>query len=174
VQVFGQRFVGLIDDGGVYGTYGVPRPEAPYPQDYIIDQDGIVRYWSDEYDTQEIIAIIDNLITIDVEEHAPDTNSHGLNLEITPNPFSKITDIRYGITDNRYLITDMSDTEIMIYDASGRLVKDFSLPTAYSLLPTTVSWDGTDQFGQTVSAGTYFVRLESAGQTLTKTVVLSR
>ena len=72
IQVFGQRFVGLFDSIGVYMTYRVPIPEAPYPQDYIIDRDGIVRYWADEYDPQEVIAVIDNLLGIG--ETCGDTN----------------------------------------------------------------------------------------------------
>lgn len=63
INVFGCRFPGLYDQGNiVYQNYRVPHPEAPYPQDYIIDQEGNVAYWSDEYDPCEIIRVIDRLI----------------------------------------------------------------------------------------------------------------
>ena len=63
VNIFGNRFPGLHDPGSqLYNIYRVPNPEAPYPQDYIIDQEGRIAYWLDEYDPQEIIRIIDNLL----------------------------------------------------------------------------------------------------------------
>jgi hypothetical protein len=59
------RFVGLQDVSDlVYQNYRVPDPEAPYPQDYVIDQDGIVRHWSWEYDPGEVTATIDDLLGI--------------------------------------------------------------------------------------------------------------
>jgi hypothetical protein len=62
-DVFGMRFLALEDVGNsVYYAYRVPDAAAPYPQDYVIDQDGIVRYWSWEYDPQVIIALIDSLL----------------------------------------------------------------------------------------------------------------
>ena len=61
-EVFGMRFVGLSDDAGVYTSWRVPNPTAPYPQDYVIDQEGYVRYWSDRYDPQEVMRVIDRLL----------------------------------------------------------------------------------------------------------------
>lgn len=59
---FGMRFVGLEDPSGAqYSTYRVPDPLAPYPQDYVIDADGVVRYWSREYDPQHVTQVIDQL-----------------------------------------------------------------------------------------------------------------
>ena len=54
-DVFGMRYVGLVDGSGVYQEYRVPNPQAPYPQDHVIDQQGVVRYWSDQFDPQEVI-----------------------------------------------------------------------------------------------------------------------
>ena len=63
IEVFGCRFPGLHDPGSQqYQIYRVPNPEAPYPQDYIIDQEGKVAFWSEEYDPQEIISVIDRLL----------------------------------------------------------------------------------------------------------------
>ena len=70
VNVFGNRLPGLHDPGSQqYNIYRVPNPEAPYPQDYLIDQEGRVAYWSDEYDPQELIRIIDSLLGVPVEIH---------------------------------------------------------------------------------------------------------
>ncbi|UCG42089.1 MAG: T9SS type A sorting domain-containing protein [candidate division WOR-3 bacterium] len=68
VQLFGMRYVGLQDDQGVYGRYAPPMPEAPYPIDYVIDQHGIVRYWSDQYDAQAVIQTIERLLPTGVTE----------------------------------------------------------------------------------------------------------
>jgi len=50
---------------------------------------------------------------------------------------------------------------IKIYDISGRVVKSFNLATCYSLLATSVVWDGKDDSGRKLPVGVYFVRLET-------------
>jgi hypothetical protein len=69
--VFGARYVGLVDSTGVYSRWRVPNPTAPYPQDYIVDQQGVVQYWSDQFDPQGVIKTIDRLLTTGVKERAP-------------------------------------------------------------------------------------------------------
>jgi flagellar hook assembly protein FlgD len=54
-------------------------------------------------------------------------------------------------------------TELKIYDVTGRLVKNFSLPTSHFSLPTSVVWDGTDDIGRRVPQGVYFVRFVAVG-----------
>ncbi|NOR16355.1 T9SS type A sorting domain-containing protein, partial [candidate division WOR-3 bacterium] len=61
---------------------------------------------------------------------------------------------------------------LKIYDVNGRMVKDFSLPTAYSLLHTEVSWDGVDNMGQKLPSGVYFVRFTAGGLTKTQKIIL--
>ncbi len=102
------------------------------------------------------------------EPVGPSARPSGFQLEVTPNPF--ITDIRFTIHDSRSMDKELS---LEIYDASGRLIRSFVLPTTYSLLSSVV-WDGTDQTCHAVPPGVYFIRLESAGQTLTRTVVKTR
>lgn len=167
--MFGQRFLGLIDNQGIYNTYRVPRPEAPYPQDYVIDQQGYVRYWSDEYDPQEIIRIIDELLTTEVKEQKSELFLPGkINLDIAPNPFSEKTIISYSVA------YDVKDIQLRIFDISGSLVRKYSCSTSYALRPTLFEWSGTDQRGRCVPAGVYFVRLEVAGDKETKTIVLTK
>jgi hypothetical protein len=74
-------------------------------------------------------------------------------LIISPNPFSKLTNISFGN------VQGAKGIELKIHDATGRLVKSFSLPHVYSLLPT-VLWDGTDDAHQKVPAGVYFVQFK--------------
>lgn len=89
-----------------------------------------------------------------------------VNLTIDPNPFRQQTKINLCAGHRT------NSTELKIYDATGSVVKNFSLLTAYPLLPTTVFWDGTDNSGFRLPEGVYFVRLESESEALTEKVVL--
>lgn len=55
----------------------------------------------------------------------------------------------------------LENTDLSIYDVTGRVVKDFSLPVAHSTVSDVVHWDGTDKTGHPVPAGVYFVRLDA-------------
>ena len=82
-----------------------------------------------------------------------------------PNPFNPSTVIRYGIADP-------GRVTVRIYDASGRLVRDLvddahAVPGAY-----VVRWDGTNDEGRRVASGVYFYRLDSAGTTRVRKMVV--
>jgi flagellar hook assembly protein FlgD len=100
---------------------------------------------------------------------------YGLHLLVTtamasiyPNPFRNKTDITFSVAQS------VQCRELKIYDATGRLVKSFDLPTPYSLLPTSVCWDGTDELNRKVPAGVYFVQLETDAHCLTRKAILLR
>lgn len=76
-----------------------------------------------------------------------------LALSIDPNPFRKITNIRFG-TGHR-----AENIELKIYNSSGRLVRQWDYSTIKQ--SDQVMWDGTDHSGRLVPAGTYFVSLEA-------------
>jgi len=82
------------------------------------------------------------------------------NLSVSPNPFTNRVDIRCTMADARYRKHKVS---LRIYDATGRLVKSFTLATRYSLLSTSIVWDGRDDLDRHLPPGVYFVEL-SAGQ----------
>jgi hypothetical protein len=86
-------------------------------------------------------------------------------LTVYPNPFSKRITISFGKGQSAEGIG------LKIYDVSGRLVKDFSLPGAYSLLPTKVSWHGNDNTGQKLPDGVYFVRLEAQDRNIIEKII---
>jgi len=125
-----------------------------------------------------------------------DTRYH---LSVNPNPFRQQTLIRFTIYDSRCTeqkfriskselrkqteahqdisgsgggTSEYQKPELEIYDAAGRLVKDFFLPTTYNLLPTAVSWDGTDSSARKLPSGVYFIRLEAPDYTETKQTIL--
>jgi serine protease AprX len=78
-------------------------------------------------------------------------------LHISPNPFKQKAEIKFQIPKNSEIRNSQSEISVKIYDATGRLVKSFNLSTRYSLLATSVEWDGTDDFGRRLPAGVYFV-----------------
>jgi hypothetical protein len=94
-----------------------------------------------------------------------------LNLQVYPNPFKQKTEIRFQITDTGATVENI---ELEIYDVSGRLVRSFSLPTAYSLLPASVTWDGCDDQNRILGTGVYFLRCEVSDYTATKKLLLVR
>jgi len=91
-------------------------------------------------------------------------------LQIYPNPFRQVTDIILQITDKN----PGSTVSLKIYDATGRLIKDFSRTTRSALRPTLIIWDGRDDSGNTVPAGVYFVYLNVGDSKRIEKVVLLR
>jgi hypothetical protein len=67
-----------------------------------------------------------------------------------PNPFKEITDIRYQIGD-------ISKTNLKIYDATGKLIRQWDNATIQQ--SNHVIWDGKNNRGERVSVGVYFVGL---------------
>ena len=88
------------------------------------------------------------------EEKGEGKRNLNATVSISPNPFSKSITINLGIYDEGYM---MYDTELNIYDMSGRLVKQFIISHSEFPIPNYV-WDGTDQEGKTVPAGIYFIK----------------
>ncbi|GAH79139.1 unnamed protein product, partial [marine sediment metagenome] len=62
---------------------------------------------------------------------------------------------------------DAESVELKIYNVTGELLKSF-------LLPTVVSWDGTDDKGNIVPNGTYFYQLNVGNKSITKSMTLIR
>jgi CubicO group peptidase (beta-lactamase class C family) len=93
-------------------------------------------------------------------------------LDVAPNPFTNITNIRYTIPELRNSNFEMRKPTLRIYDASGRLVKSF--PNTPYALRNTLSWDGRDDQNRMLGSGVYFVKLGSGNFTETKKVLLVR
>jgi hypothetical protein len=81
-----------------------------------------------------------------------------------PNPFNPITTIRYTLPSS-------GTTRLSVYDAAGRRI--VTLADGWQGAgPHEEVWDGRDTMGSTVSSGVYFVRLESAGESRVRKIVL--
>ena len=65
------------------------------------------------------------------------------------------------------------DVHVRVYDASGRIVRTIS-SGRLARGEHDVSWDGLDEEGRPMSAGTYFIQAESAGGVLDARVVSLR
>jgi len=88
-------------------------------------------------------------------------------LQISPNPFSKLTKISFGNVQGAKSIG------LKIYDATGRLVKDFPRFTP-DALRNTLSWDGRDDQNRRLPSGVYFVKLQVDDYSATEKLLLIR
>jgi hypothetical protein len=77
-----------------------------------------------------------------------------------PNPFSPNTRIDFAIPTK-------GNVDLAVYDVAGRLVRMLS-SGAREAGRYSVQWDGKDSGGARVSAGVYFYRLTSQGESLTR------
>jgi hypothetical protein len=83
-----------------------------------------------------------------------------------PNPFVGATTVLFSVPQEGRAV-------VRVYDVSGRLVRtlDDSLREPG---PHEVRWNGRNGDGDAVASGVYFVRLEAAGHSKTRKVVLLR
>lgn len=134
-------------------TTGSDDPGSPGHASYYFSQnsDPVIVY-------QNVIGIEEN----------KDIKHSSMQLEISPNPFTNKTDITCSMGQSA------KSTELRIYDVSGKLVKDFSHFTLDALRPTLLSWYGTDESGELLPSGVYFVQAKGGDLNLTKKVILQR
>ncbi len=84
-----------------------------------------------------------------------------------PNPFNPRTTIPFAL--------DRATTvSLRIYDLAGRLVRELLPPAHLAAGDHHVSWDGRDEAGREAPSGVYLYRLEGAGTTSTRRMVLAR
>ncbi len=134
---------------------------------YIEDKDAGPIWWTNIFIDNPVRCWVfhKDLIT-GIEEEESSRPEYALPfLKVYPNPFSELTNVSFSTG------LGAQDVALKIYDATGRLVRDFSLPTAYSLLPTTISWDGTDDAGRKLPAGVYFIELKARDRAVTEKIV---
>jgi hypothetical protein len=86
-------------------------------------------------------------------------------LESSPNPFRRVTQIRYGIAVQSFI-------SVKIYNLSGELVytiaeREKTIPGTYSIY-----WDMRNNKGEEVKNGIYFLRFETENITKTQKILL--
>jgi len=65
-------------------------------------------------------------------------------------------------------------TELKIYDASGRLVRNLHIHRFTDVTIHQIFWDGTDDAGRKLPAGVYFISIESSDYQKVEKAVLLR
>ena len=94
-----------------------------------------------------------------------------ISLNVYPNPFRQMTEIRFQVQDAG---CKMQDISLKIYDISGRVVKSFDLASDFMAPSSAVFWSGDDELGRKVPAGIYFVKLNNTQQSLIEKVIYLR
>ena len=103
----------------------------------------------------------DSVEWVGIEEHEPSQPITTL-LQISPNPFRVRVDIRWQIADN-------SGVNLKIYDATGRMVKDFKHVTNQQIF-----WNGTDDLNRNLPSGVYFLKFQAGDYSATEKLLLIR
>ena len=86
-------------------------------------------------------------------------------LQINPNPFRQSIHIGCRITDDR------QEYDLKVYDIVGRLVIDLSEQLSVSGHQQSVMWEGTDDSGERVPGGVYFVLGKTGNASVIEKVV---
>ena len=88
-----------------------------------------------------------------------------------PNPFNPDTWIPYQLNEG-------ADVSIIIYDATGRIVRSLDMghrdAGVYRTRDRAVHWDGRNEAGEMVASGAYFVLLKAGQHQQVKRIVLIR
>jgi hypothetical protein len=98
-----------------------------------------------------------NLIQVSVDDEPQ--NQQSILTHNYPNPFNSTTKISFTLPAMK-----PSQTLLTIYNVKGQMIKEFSsndICADQTGNVMSVTWDGTDQAGKSVSAGMYFYKIQS-------------
>ncbi len=163
----GITFPVLQDQSGVYGRYNQPGSQSPYPRDFIVDPEGILRYAATEYDPGAMIQIIESLLPTSVADTPiPEPKSASLRLhEISPIPAGREVDI---------VLTSFGAKQIQVkaHDMSGRLISSiyegFLPPGEHRF-----SWNPYES-GRSTTSGMYFITATQGESSQTRRAIFIR
>jgi hypothetical protein len=82
-----------------------------------------------------------------------------------PNPFNPTTTIEYTLKEQ-------ANVSLRVYNVAGQLIRTLVEETKTPGEVHTVTWDGRNDAGQSVSSGVYFYKLVAGGYVQTKKMVL--
>lgn len=89
-----------------------------------------------------------------VTQDESDTKPDGVRCHVFPNPFSNSASIELGIGDERLRV---EDTSLQIFDVSGRCVRVLKYSMPHAPCAMQVIWDGSDDLGNVLPGGVYFL-----------------
>jgi hypothetical protein len=82
-----------------------------------------------------------------------------------PNPFNPSTNISFALPEN-------SSVSLKVYNIAGQLVWNYE--KYYEAGTHTITWNGTNLNGESVSSGVYFYRLVAGANSATKKMVMTK
>ena len=97
-------------------------------------------------------------IYIAIDDPAP---ANEFELHAYPNPFHKSTTFSYSGQSNL-----TNEPVIKIFNLKGQLIKQLPLVTQSQSPKVSVTWDGTDNLGHSVSSGLYFYQFKSGKEVI--------
>ncbi len=97
---------------------------------------------------------LDGIVEVIEEDIIPPKVS----MQIFPNPFNPETTISFSLTTE-----STENTEIIIYNVKGQKVKTFQINPSTDQLINSVTWNGKDVNGKSVSTGIYLFELKTDG-----------
>lgn len=168
-KIYGQ-FIGIDGSllGGNFMICDNTTQERWWPAAAVSDSNYLVT-WGQGYGSAcDIWGNVDITVTGVAENQEYTAYDTGLKLTVSPNPFTKLTTISFGIEHGAERIG------LSIYDVTGRLVKNFLLPSSQLSSSKSVVWDGRDNHDRQLSGGVYFVTLAADESSVTKKVLLVR
>ena len=149
----------------IYYTYNIPGGQSPYPRDFIVDQDGIIRFADTEYDPGTMITVIEGLLSgVTTAVFSEETITPGVIsiLSVYPNPFNSSATIEVENPQGQ-------GVELEIFEISGRWID-----TIYSGWLSGGShqfrWKGSGH--QTLTSGIYLITLRGENFTTSRKVIL--
>jgi subtilisin family serine protease len=101
-------------------------------------------------------AVVEAMGTTGVLNHSPDLAGRLELMSVGPNPFNPATRVSFRVPGQ-------ARVALRIYDLQGRLVRTVS-DEVTSAGVHTATFDGRDNGGREMATGTYFLKIEGAGQ----------
>lgn len=161
----GITFPVLHDINNTYSHYNLQGGQSPFPRDFIIDTEQIIRFANNEYDPGTMITVIEQLLGDSVSITEDDGSVLPLSPTITaayPNPFNANITIRYSVVSGKR----STGTTLRVYDVAGRLVEELASSSKMTG-EYEVTWNARN-----VSSGIYIIRLEGETGAASRKVVL--
>lgn len=157
-------------DGSVLADTNLIKPYNQRDNYVVIDTHGVIRYHADDFWDYGLRLHIDELdaaINAALNEvlDVPPPREEALSVRIAPNPSPGrvVFTLAHAAGPVRVRILDPAGRQLALLDRGNAGTSDGSLV-----------WDGRDRDGHRVAAGLYLARVESAGHTLTRRLVLTR
>ncbi len=140
---------------------------TPFPVDFIVDQEGVIRYRATEYDPALMTSVIENLLGInDVGDARPSsTPPPTFRIDgVYPNPFNAQVSVELSLSG-------ATDVRLAVFNVLGQHILSETLEAAQAG-EYRWAWNGHSQNGAAVAAGTYVLRVEASGQTQNRRLLL--